>query len=241
MGIGLQAAGADAGDIRGFFDPIQEFAAYVAASPVASDADRERLAELQRLGLNTDLISQGGESAVVHVLQWVASATPQERAQLPAVGVSIEDVQRLVAPATRLANLGGGDVSVGLNQIAERLPTPLDPDRAFAAALNALIDEQALQLGDEVLSGVRENRTPIPSWLLRAPGYVPFIGGFAQQATSELFNLAFGPSDIQTGTPTEALGTPTIGNINIVPPSDSGVVDEDYDLGLSQNPPSLYG
>jgi len=190
-----QAAGVDATAIRGFFDPIQEFEAYVRESPFATDADRERLADLQRLGFDTAAIGEGGIGAITGTLQTLSGLSAQERAQLPAVGVSINDVQELAPFAEALRALGGGDVGQGLLEVQTRLPEPLDPLQAFEASLNAAIDREVLELGDEVRSGARQGPAGFGQ-ILNTIQAIPLVGPLINQAGAEGGNAVFGPSDI---------------------------------------------
>ena len=54
-----QAVGVDEGDIRGFFDPIQEFGAEVQRRP-NDPGLQERVQQLQALGFDPDALSRGG-------------------------------------------------------------------------------------------------------------------------------------------------------------------------------------
>jgi len=191
-----QAAGVDATAIRGFFDPIQEFENYVRESPYATDADRERLGDLQRLGFDTTAIGEGGIDAIVGALQVLTELDVQERSQLPALGVSINDVQELTPFAEALRALGQGDVGQGLLEVQTRLPEPLDPLQAFEASLNAAIDRETLELRDEVRSGARQGPAGFGQ-ILNAIEAIPLVGPLANRAGGEGANLIFGPSDIE--------------------------------------------
>ena len=187
------AVGVDAGDIRGFFDPLQEFGAEAVRRP-DDPALQERVRQLEALGFDPSALAGGGFAAIEDAILNLGGLSTEERAVLPAFGVSIEDVQRLTPFAQRFSQGFDVDFFEGLG-----IPQPIDLGTAADAELERLQREAIQEARGQITAGVRDPQG-IRQQAFRIPGSAQLAGftdriydlpGFSQAADirESLFGL----------------------------------------------------
>ena len=160
----LESAGLDESDVRGALDTIQEYLAEAQANP-DDELVQQRIARLGEL-FDLPAIQRGGQEGFDQFLADVADLTADETSLLPALGLPINDFQRLQVLARQFVAAGG--TSAIVDSYGNNLITPEIADALFQASGEASVYESNQERLDRVAAGVQQPAHPI-EYITRGP------------------------------------------------------------------------